>query len=65
MKAPRSIPRRRPKSEKPFKLVVYLSQAENRIVEKAAAKTGRSKRAVGADAILREARKIIGATPST
>jgi len=44
---------------------VYLSQAENRIVEKAAAKTGRSKSAFGADAILREARKIIGATPST
>jgi hypothetical protein len=61
MKAPRSISRRRPKSEKPFKLVVYLSQAENRIVERAAAKSGRSKSAFGADVILGEARKIAGA----
>jgi uncharacterized protein (DUF1778 family) len=60
MKAPRSISRRRPKSKKPFKLVVYLSQAENRIVERAAAKSGRSKSAFGADVILREARKIVG-----
>jgi len=60
MKAPRSISRRRPKSEKPFKLVVYLSEAESRIVEKAAAKTGRSKSSFGADVILREARRIVG-----
>jgi uncharacterized protein (DUF1778 family) len=40
--------------------VVYLSQAENRIVERAAAKSGRSKSAFGADVILREARKIVG-----
>jgi hypothetical protein len=59
MKARRSISRRRPKSKNPFKLVVYLSQAESRIVERAAAKTGRSKSAFGADVILREAQKII------
>jgi uncharacterized protein (DUF1778 family) len=65
MKAHRSISRRRPKSEKPFKLVVYLSQAENRIVERAAAESGRSKSAFGADVILREARKIVGQTPQS
>jgi uncharacterized protein (DUF1778 family) len=59
MKVPRTISRRRPKSEKPFKLVVYLSQTENRIVEKAAAKMGHSKSAFGADVILREAKKIV------
>jgi uncharacterized protein (DUF1778 family) len=59
MKLPRTISRRRPKSGKPFKLVVYLSQTENRIVEKAAAKMGRSKSAFGADVILKEAKTIV------
>jgi uncharacterized protein (DUF1778 family) len=65
MKARKSISRRRPKSEKHLKLVVYLSGAENRIVEEAAAKTGRSKSAFGADVILSEARKIVARTPQS
>jgi len=60
MKVPHSIARRRRKSEKQFKLVVYLSQAENRIIERAAVKTGRSKSSFGADVILTEAQRIVG-----
>jgi uncharacterized protein (DUF1778 family) len=62
MKVPGSISRRRGKSERPFKLVVYLSAAESQMVDKAALQAGRSKSAFGADVILREAKKLIGAT---
>lgn len=51
--------RRRAKSSKPLKLVVYLSEAENAIVERAAALSGKSKSAFGADAILVEAKKLL------
>ena len=51
--------RRRQKTQKRMKLVVYLSEEENRIVEEAAAITGRSKSAFGAEVTLREARKIV------
>jgi uncharacterized protein (DUF1778 family) len=55
-----SIAHRRPKAEKPSKLVVYLTRHENDIVEKAAAASGRSKSAFGADVILVEAHRILG-----
>jgi uncharacterized protein (DUF1778 family) len=62
MKSPRTVPHRRPKTARPFKLVVYLSEDENRFVEKAAAASGRSKSAFGADVILAEAKRIVTST---
>jgi len=59
MRRSRPIARRQPKVEKPLKLVVYLSDDENRVVEQAAATLGRSKSAFGAEVILREAKRII------
>jgi uncharacterized protein (DUF1778 family) len=46
-----------------LKLVVYLSDDENRLVEKAAASSGRSKSAFGADVILKEAKRILATGP--
>src|SRR5437667_11491455 len=63
MNKSRSIPRRRPKAAKPLKLVIYLSDDENRLIERAAAASGRSKSAFGADVILKEASSILGTKP--
>jgi uncharacterized protein (DUF1778 family) len=62
MKPPRTVPHRRPKTARRFKLVVYLSGDENRLVEQAAAASGRSKSAFGADVILEEAKRIVTST---
>jgi hypothetical protein len=59
MKKSRTISRRRSKSQRPFKLVIYLSETENRLVEQAAASTGRSKSAFGAEVILNEAKRVL------
>lgn len=55
-----SMAHRRPKAERPSKLVVYLTRQENDTVERAAAASGRSKSAFGADVILAEAHRILG-----
>jgi uncharacterized protein (DUF1778 family) len=55
-----TIPRRRSKKkEPPSKLVVYLSKEESDLVEQAASAVGRSKSALGADAIISEANRIL------
>ena len=62
----RSIPRRRPKKEKPpSKLVVYLSEEESELVERAASAVGRSKSAFGADVVIAEANRILSKHPRT
>jgi uncharacterized protein (DUF1778 family) len=63
MKQLPSIPRRRPKQEKPpSKLVVYLSEEESKLVERAASAVGRSKSAFGAEVIIAEANRILSKT---
>jgi len=56
----RSLPHRRPKAKRPCKLVVYLSDQENYLVQRAAAISGRSRSAFGADVIVSEAKRILG-----
>jgi len=64
MMKPTSIPRRRPKKEKPpSKLVVYLSDEESELIKRAASAAGRSKSAFGADAIIAEASRILSKNP--
>jgi len=55
-----SIARRRAKGFKPFKLVIYLSKAENAAIERAAAITGKSKSAFGAEIIVKQAQQLLG-----
>ncbi len=59
------MPHRQPKSKRPFKVVIYLSEHENEIVERAAAISSRSKSAFGADVILKEARHILGSAANS
>jgi len=59
------MPHRRPKATRPYKLVIYLSEQENQLVERAAASSGRSKSAFGADVILRDARRMLGSAIKT
>ena len=59
MRKDQPFARRRAKASKPFKLVVYLSEAENAVVERAAGLSSKSKSAFGADVILKEARKLL------
>ena len=60
-----TMPHRRPKSKRPFKVVIYLSEHENEAVERAAAISARSKSAFGADVILKEARRILDSAANT
>jgi uncharacterized protein (DUF1778 family) len=53
------VGRRRAKSSKSFKLVIYLSEPENSVIERAAGLSGKSKSAFGADVILTEAKKLL------